>query len=178
MQLEYLAAGFFIGSARLGLSGVFHYLLGQDSPSIFEKLGHLITASQAIEMITVHKRHIIETHEDMNKSKSLVVGQDISMAQTHFTAAFGSLRLHHEHENVSRYELEPYMSTSTRSCWLSVVNALHQCLSERPWPKYNVYSGGSRISLRRGRQLPRGAANIWFCQISQKTAWNWKNLDP
>ena len=41
MQLEYLAAGFFIGSARLGLSGVFHDLLGQDSPSIFEKLGHL-----------------------------------------------------------------------------------------------------------------------------------------
>ena len=48
MQLEYLAAGFFIGSARLGLSGVFHNLLGQDSPSIFEKLGHLITKSQAI----------------------------------------------------------------------------------------------------------------------------------
>ena len=54
-------------------------------------------------MITIHKRHIIETHEDMIKSKSLVVGQDINMAQTNFNAAFGSLKLHHVHENVSRY---------------------------------------------------------------------------
>ena len=53
-------------------------------------------------MITIHKRHIIEIHEDMIKSNSLVVGQDINMAQTNFNAAFGSLRLHHVHENVSR----------------------------------------------------------------------------
>ena len=39
-------------------------------------------------------------------------------------------------------------------------------------------SGGSRISPRRGCQLPRGGANIRFCQIFPKTAWNWKNLDP
>ena len=39
-------------------------------------------------------------------------------------------------------------------------------------------SGGSRISPRRGRQLPRGGANIRFCQIFPKTAWNWKNLGP
>ena len=38
-------------------------------------------------------------------------------------------------------------------------------------------SGRSRISPRRGRQLPRGA-NIRFCQIFPKTAWNWKNLGP
>ena len=36
----------------------------------------------------------------------------------------------------------------------------------------NHCSGGSRISPRRGRQLPRGCANIRFCQISPKTAWN------
>ena len=29
-------------------------------------------------------------------------------------------------------------------------------------------SGGSRISPRRGRQLPRGGANIRNCQISEK----------
>ena len=40
------------------------------------------------------------------------------------------------------------------------------------------FSGGSRISPRRGRQLPRGAANIRFRQNFPKTAWNWKNLDP
>ena len=39
-------------------------------------------------------------------------------------------------------------------------------------------SGGSRISPRRGRQLPGGGANIRFCQIFPKTAWNWMNLDP
>ena len=32
-------------------------------------------------------------------------------------------------------------------------------------------SGGSRI-------VPRWGANIRFCQIFPKTAWNWKNLDP
>ena len=42
----------------------------------------------------------------------------------------------------------------------------------------SVTSGGSRISPRRGRQLSRGGANIRFCQIFPKTAWNWKNLDP
>ena len=39
-------------------------------------------------------------------------------------------------------------------------------------------SGGSGISPRRGRQLPRGGANIRFCHIFPKTAWNWKNLGP
>ena len=39
-------------------------------------------------------------------------------------------------------------------------------------------SGGSRISPRRGRQLPGGGANIQFHQNFPKTAWNWKNLDP
>ena len=29
-----------------------------------------------------------------------------------------------------------------------------------------------------GRQLSGGGANIRFCQIFPKTAWNWKNLDP
>ena len=33
------------------------------------------------------------------------------------------------------------------------------------------FSGGSRIS-------PRWCANIRFCRIFPKTAWNWKNLDP
>ena len=42
----------------------------------------------------------------------------------------------------------------------------------------NIPSGGSRISPRRRRQLPRGGANIRFWQIFPKTAWNWKNLDP
>ena len=42
----------------------------------------------------------------------------------------------------------------------------------------SLISGGSRISPRRGRQLSRGGANIRFCQIFPKTAWNWKNLDP
>ena len=37
--------------------------------------------------------------------------------------------------------------------------------------KYNVItSGGSRISPRRGRQLPGGGANIRFCQNFPKTA--------
>ena len=40
-------------------------------------------------------------------------------------------------------------------------------------------SGGSRISPKRGLQLPGGGgANIRFCQNFPKTAWNWKNLDP
>ena len=43
---------------------------------------------------------------------------------------------------------------------------------------YIEISGGSRISPRRGRQLPRGDANIRFCHIFPKTAWNWKNLGP
>ena len=38
-------------------------------------------------------------------------------------------------------------------------------------------SGGSRITPRWGANFP-GGANIWFCQIFPKTAWNWKNLDP
>ena len=29
-----------------------------------------------------------------------------------------------------------------------------------------------------GAQTLQGGANIWFCQIFPKTAWNWKNLDP
>ena len=41
-----------------------------------------------------------------------------------------------------------------------------------------IFSGGSRISPRRGRQLPRGGANIRFRQIFPKTAWNWKNFNP
>ena len=40
------------------------------------------------------------------------------------------------------------------------------------------YSGGSKISPRRGHQLSRGGANTRFCQIFPKTAWKWKNLDP
>ena len=32
-----------------------------------------------------------------------------------------------------------------------------------------VSSGGSRISPRWGRQLPRGGANIQFCHIFPKT---------
>ena len=46
------------------------------------------------------------------------------------------------------------------------------------WEVEYQISGGSRISPRRGRQLPRGGANIRFCQIFPKTAWNWKNLAP
>ena len=42
----------------------------------------------------------------------------------------------------------------------------------------NIYSGGSRISPRRGRQLPGGVANIRICKIFPKTAWNWKNFGP
>ena len=40
----------------------------------------------------------------------------------------------------------------------------------------DLISVGSRISPRWECQLP-GGANIRFCQISPKTAWNWKNLD-
>ena len=29
-----------------------------------------------------------------------------------------------------------------------------------------------------GAPTPQGGANIRFCQIFPKTAWNWKNLDP
>ena len=62
-----------------------------------------------------------------------------------------------------------HIHTATSSCtlWINIF----------AWSIY-VVSGGSRISPRRGRQLPRGGANIRFCQIFQKTAWNWKNLDP
>ena len=70
--------------------------------------------------------------------------------------------------------------------WRSKVARLHLLKSEicnayivqRQFSNLTVISGGSRISLRRGRQLPRGGANIRFCQIFPKTAWNWKNLDP
>ena len=41
-----------------------------------------------------------------------------------------------------------------------------------------IHSGRSRNSPRRGRQLPGGGANIQFCHIFPKTAWNWKNLGP
>ena len=34
----------------------------------------------------------------------------------------------------------------------------------------DICSGGSRISPGGGRQLPRGGANIRFCQIFPKTA--------
>ena len=44
--------------------------------------------------------------------------------------------------------------------------------------KQFIFSGGSRISPRRGLQFPRGGTNIRFCQIFPKTAWNWKNLGP
>ena len=39
-------------------------------------------------------------------------------------------------------------------------------------------SGRSRISPRWGRQPFKRGANIWFCKILTKNAWNWKNLDP
>ena len=29
-----------------------------------------------------------------------------------------------------------------------------------------------------GANPPGGGANIWFCQISRKTAWNWENFGP
>ena len=68
-------------------------------------------------MITIHKRDIIETHEDMIKSKSLVEGQDINMAPTHFNAAIGSLSFHHVHENVSRYgKYSPEVLNWNRTC--------------------------------------------------------------
>ena len=38
--------------------------------------------------------------------------------------------------------------------------------------------GGSRIPCRRGRQPSRGGANIRFCQIFWKTAWNRENFGP
>ena len=38
--------------------------------------------------------------------------------------------------------------------------------------------GGSRIPRRRGRKPWGGGANIWFCQILRKTAWNWENFGP
>ena len=44
--------------------------------------------------------------------------------------------------------------------------------------RVTISSGGSRISPRRGCQLPKGGANIRFCQNFPKTAWNRKNLDP
>ena len=37
---------------------------------------------------------------------------------------------------------------------------------------------GSRIPRRRGANHPGGGANIWFCQILRKTAWNWENFGP
>ena len=51
VQLEYLAAGLFIEFAGFGFLACFTIYsakLGQDSPSILEKLGHFITASKAI----------------------------------------------------------------------------------------------------------------------------------
>ena len=46
-----------------------------------------------------------------------------------------------------------------------------------PYLPSTISSGGSRISPRRGRQLPGGGgANLWFCQISPKTAWKWRNF--
>ena len=39
------------------------------------------------------------------------------------------------------------------------------------------FSGGSRISQRRVRQLQRWGANLLFLPIFPKTAWNWRNLD-
>ena len=59
-----------------------------------------------------------------------------------------------------------------------------QCFSSMPivWSGistilHTIYSGVSRISQRRGRQLSGGGGDTQFCQMFPKTAWNWKNLD-
>ena len=41
---------------------------------------------------------------------------------------------------------------------------------------WNEHTPG--ITPRRERQLPRGAPTYDFSKFSQKTAWNWNNLDP
>ena len=45
---------------------------------------------------------------------------------------------------------------------------------------YTNSSGGSRISKRWGRQPfgEEGVPTYGFAKFPQKTAWNWKNLDP
>ena len=48
------------------------------------------------------------------------------------------------------------------------------CLPLVPGMGVTQHSGRSRISPRRGQQLPRGVPTYDF----PKTAWNWKNLDP
>ena len=59
--------------------------------------------------------------------------------------------------------------------------------SNRMWTLIMCTVGDVEISVastvadpgfpRGGGAKPRGGANIRFCQISPKTAWNWKNLD-
>ena len=49
------------------------------------------------------------------------------------------------------------------------------CNQKSPQKSSGV-SGGSRISPRWGANSP-GGVNRRFCQIFQKPAWNWKNLD-
>ena len=106
-----------------------------------------------------------------------------------------------EKSNCLKLSKSPISSTSCKCCLLSGKvnqNSMSRIATScnRSWETVNIISelvkeeicciffiscalcsGGSRISLRRGRQLP-GGTNIWFCQIFPKTAWNWKNLDP
>ena len=63
------------------------------------------------------------------------------------------------------------INISLRFIWDSELEFIKSSIDTRS-------SGRSRISPRRGRQLPRGGANIRFWQIFPKNAWNWKNLGP
>ena len=59
------------------------------------------------------------------------------------------------------------------------IDEYSRCSGEECEELFSLTSGGSRISPRRGRQLPGGGgANLWFCQFLPKTAWKWRNFGP
>ena len=82
----------------------------------------------------------------------------------------GNFLLDAPSQTISEYSLSKRIEYSTNS----YNSHTHTPTSQ----KLILYSGGSRISPRRGANSPRGGANIRFCHIFPKTAWNWKNLGP
>ena len=73
----------------------------------------------------------------------------------------------------------PRSATDVGNLGKTLMNIVDSSPTSDIWVHSNtISSGGSRISPRRGRQLPGGAPTYDFAKISQKTAWKWKNLDP
>ena len=76
-------------------------------------------------------------------------------------------KIYLEAENINNIVTENMLYTS------------YTCYTKSLARIFKNISGGSRISPRRGRQLPGGGAPTYdFAKNFPKTAWNLKNLDP